>query len=238
VTRQKPGTEFLYDDQSGDILGCKDTDGSESYFLFKPARSLPFDLANSASSVGVGELRWNDNDGTLEFLLKGGNVSLRLGQEQVVRVKNSTGAPLLKGQVVYPSGSDGINKTVSLAQANGELASSQTFAVVAENIANGQSGFAATFGLVTGINTNALDEGKVVYLSPTVAGGLTKDKPAAPNHMVVVGFCVRKQQNNGVLFVRVTNGFELDELHNVLITNPQPGHVLTYDGTKWVNQAP
>jgi hypothetical protein len=43
-----------------------------------------------------------------------------------------------------------------------------------------------------------------------------------------------------MLFVHVQNGFELDELHNVLITSPADGHVLTYDAATdlWKNEAP
>jgi hypothetical protein len=238
VSTQKPGSEFLYDDRTGDIIGCKDSDGSESKFQFTPARAVQFDTANPSSTLAVGEVRWNDTDGTLELMLKGGQVPLEIGQEQLVRIKNSTGTTLLKGQVVYPTGSDGVNKTVALAQANGEATSTQTLAVMAEDVLNGQSGWAATFGLVRGINTNDLDEGKTVYLSPSVAGGLTKTKPVAPDHLVVVGFCIRKQQNNGVLFVKIANGFELDELHNVLISNPQNGQVLKYSNGLWINQAP
>jgi len=98
----------------------------------------------------------------------------------------------------------------------------------------------ATLGLVDNIDTSALTEGAAVYLSPTVAGGLTSTKPSSPNHMVVIGFCVRSQANNGVLFVKVQNGFELDEIHNVKITSPQDGQVLKYQSSTglWINATP
>lgn len=183
-------------------------------------------------------LKWNDVDGTYEFGLKGGNVTLQIGQEQVARVKNATGSTLTNGTVVYPTGSDGSNKTVAKSLANAEATSSTTFGVLTEDIGNGQKGFATTFGMVHDLNTSALTEGAAVWLSPTVAGGMTSTKPSAPNHMVLIGFCIRSHATNGVLFVKIQNGFELEELHNVAITSPVTGQVIRYNGTNWANAFP
>jgi hypothetical protein len=38
--------------------------------------------------AGVAKLRWNDSDGTLDLGMKGGNVTLQIGQEQLLRVVN------------------------------------------------------------------------------------------------------------------------------------------------------
>ena len=180
---------------------------------------------------------WNDAYSTLEFDLNG-NVSLQLGQEQLVYVKNSTGATVTNGTVIYPTGSTGVNLTIAKAQANAEATSTQTFAVLTEDIANGSHGFATTFGLVNNIDTSALTEGQPVWLSPTVAGGLTSTKPSAPNHMVLIGFCVRSHATTGTLFVKIQNGFELNELHDVAITAPAAGEVIVRNAgnTGWENQ--
>lgn len=231
-------------DTVGNVVGIRDAnDDQDHLFVFQgePTNSVAFDTTpDTTAPLGVGELRWNETNGTLEFVLLGGNVALQIGQEQLARVKNDTGAVLAKGTVVYPTGATGTNKTVAKAQANAEATSSKTFGVLAEAIANGEHGFVATFGLVDNIDTSALTEGAAVYLSPTVAGGLTSTKPSAPNHMVVIGFCVRSQANNGVLFVKVQNGFELDEIHNVKITSPQDGQVLKYQSSTglWINATP
>jgi hypothetical protein len=48
--------------------------------------------------------------------------------------------------------------------------------------------------------------------------------------MVFIGIVTRVQQNNGEIFVKVQNGFELDELHNVQITStPSDNTVLAYE---------
>lgn len=186
----------------------------------------------------VGRLWWNDTDGTLDLGMKGGVVTQQIGQELFALVKSSDGTARNEGQAVYITGSDGTNKLVALAQANTEPTSSKTFAIMTESISGGSKGFCTTFGLVRDLNTNHLTEGAAVWLSPTTPGALTSTRPTTPDHAVFIGFCVRKNQNNGVIFVNIQNGYELDELHNVKITNPQNGQVLKYyaAGGYWRNE--
>lgn len=194
------------------VHGITDT----ANLVYQNTPYLDFDTVTPGAS-GVGQLAWNDTNGTLEFILKGGNVALDIGQENVALVKHADNTGLTKGKVVYVAGSDGTNKTVRYAQANSEATSSKTFGVMAEDATGGSKGFVCTQGIVSNINTLALTEGAAVYVSPTTAGDLTSTKPSAPNHMVLVGFCVRSHASLGVLYVSVVNGFELQELHNVSI---------------------
>lgn len=141
-----------------------------------------------------------------------------------VYVKNSSGSPMTKGQVVYISGADGTNPTISLAIATSEMGSSKTIGWLKQDLTNGAFGYVITEGLLEGINTNsATAAGDPVWLSPTTAGGVVyglASKPSAPNHLVFLGYVLRKQINNGKVYVKVQNGFELGELHDV------------YNGTK------
>lgn len=197
---------------------------------------VQFDTAAAAAGA-VGRLLWNDTDGTLEFGLKGGNVTLQIGQEEVIRVTNTAGVTMTDGQAVYITGSTGNHLNVTLAQANAEATSSKTLAVVTETIANNNTGFATSSGLVRGLNTSALTEGAAIWLSPTVPGGLTSTKPVAPNHAVLIGWCVRQHASVGVIYVHIANGYELEELHNVLITAAANNQILRYDAATnlWKN---
>lgn len=198
---------------------------------------VQFDTAGTGSSA-VGQLAWNDTEGTLEFQAKGGNVTIQIGQEQTIRVTNQSGSDMTDGQVVYITGSTGNHLNVTLAQANSEATSSKTIAVITEAIANNNSGFATTDGLVHGLNTSALTEGAAIWLSPTVAGGMTTTKPAAPNHGVLIGWCVKQHATVGVIFVKISNGLEVDELHDVKITGtPAAGSLLIRNATTalWEN---
>ena len=71
----------------------------------------------------------------------------------------------------------------------------------------------------------------MVWPSKDTAGAMTAVRPTAPNNGVEIGFCVTKHATNGVIFVTVQNGYELDELHNVYVPSPTNGQVLTYDAT-------
>ena len=197
---------------------------------------VQFDTTASAAGA-VGRVLWNDTDGTLEFQMKGGNVTLQIGQEEVLRVTNQSGSTMVDGQVVYITGSTGNHLNVTLSSASSEATSSKTLAVVTETIANNQSGFATTSGLVRNINTSALTEGAAVWLSATTPGGLTSTRPTAPNHAVLVGWCVRQHASVGSIYVHIANGYELGELHNVLLESVSNGQVLKYEAASglWKN---
>ena len=189
--------------------------------------NLEFDNTPTNIPTNVGSMYYNDTDGTLDLLLKGGNVKLQIGQESVVRVvnKTATNITLLEAnyQAVRVTGAQGQRMKVDLAQATTDGLSAETIGLVTETIANNQEGFVTTSGLVRNINTTGSlqsetwADGDILYLSPTVAGGITKVKPIAPNHLIIIGYVIYAHANNGTIFVKVDNGYELDELHNVAI---------------------
>jgi len=153
-------------------------------------------------------------------------------------VNNRTGSTLSKGQVVYINGAQGNRVTVALARADAEMTSSTTFGVVEDDILNNQSGYVITQGSLAGLDTSSFTEGAALWLSPSIAGSYSTTKPTAPNHLVLVGYVERSQSVNGSIFVKIANGYELDELHSVLITSPTEGQVLTYEGASslWKNK--
>lgn len=173
-----------------------------------------------ASAQGVAKLQWDDGNGTLEFGLKGGNVNLQVGQEIVAMCYNDSGVALTDGQIVYISGAQGNRIAVKLALATTDGTSAGTLGMVTEPIAIGAEGFITILGTVNGLNTTGLTAGALVYLSPTVAGAYTTTKPVAPQHTVTLGYVERVHATVGSIYVKVDNGYELDELHNVLITSP------------------
>ena len=199
--------------------------------LTMPFDSITFNTAKDGT-VGVGEVEYNDTQGSLIQGLKGGNVTNVIGQQLHQRVNNRTGANLTKGTAVYLSGSQGNRITVAKALGVTDAFSANTFGIVAESIANNQSGYVITEGLITNINTSSLVEDSAVYLSPTVAGGLTSTKPQAPQHTVYIGICVKSNAGSGELFVKIRNGQELNELHDVRITSPVDKASLYYKSSE------
>lgn len=202
--------------------------------------------ANEASAVG--KLKWNTTDGTMDIGLMGGNVVLQVGQEQVARVLNNSGTIFTEAgyQAVKITSAQGQRLAVGLAQANNEANSKDTLGLVTENIANNQEGFVTTSGLVRQIDTTGdlqtevWVDGDTLYLSPSVPGGVTKVKPLAPQQTVIVGFVVYAHKNNGKIFVKVDNGYEISELHDVRITSVANNNVLKYNSSLavWENVVP
>jgi hypothetical protein len=201
--------------------------------LTMPFDSITFNTAKDGT-VGVGEVEYNDTQGSLIQGLKGGLVTNVIGQQLHQRVNNRTGSTLTKGTAVYLSGSQGNRITVAKALGVTDAFSANTFGIVAESIANNQSGYVITEGLITNINTSALVEDSAVYLSPTVAGGLTSTKPQAPQHTVYIGVCVKSNAGSGELFVKIRNGQELNELHDVRISNPLNNASLYYKSSEGI----
>ena len=204
-------------------------------------------------AAGVGVLRWNDTDGTLDLGLKGGNVTLQVGQEEVIRIVNKTDADLLESdfravriRTVAEGGAQGQRLAVVLAQANSDINSATTIGLVTENITNNQEGFVTTVGNVNGIDTTGAksftgtedwQDGDVVYLDPDNAGYLTNIKPITPAHLIVIGYVEYAHAVNGKIYVKVDNGYELEELHDVLITSVADNELLQWNSAGyWENR--
>ena len=152
-------------------------------------------------------------------------------------VFNNTGSPIPKMTVVYINGGQGDMPTVALSIANSEMTSSKTYAVTTETIPNMSSGRVIISGPLTAVNTDQFNptapngnvNGTTVWLSPTVSGGLTTSKPLAPYHMVSIGTIVRTHQTQGIIEVKIQNGFELYELHDVAVSGVSNGQFLQYN---------
>lgn len=172
------------------------------------------------TAIAAKRLQWNDAEGSLQLGLKGGNVHSHISEDLFLYGYNNSGSPMTKGQVVRVNGSSGIRPVISLAQADSDPNSAETVGVVAETIANNAQGLVQVLGIMTNLNTNSFNDGDVLYLSPTVAGQLVNTKPVAPNHLVRVAYCVKKSGGAGEIYISPLNGFELNELHDVLITTP------------------
>ena len=153
----------------------------------------------------------------------------------VTYVRNAESTTLTTGTVVYLFGATGDHATVKRADNDADSTSSKTVGVVGANIAASENGPVVTRGYVDGIDLSmGYEAGDILWLGED--GGFTKTKPSAPEHLVFIGVVVRAT-NNGIIYVATQNGYELDELHDVSITNKTSGDFLKYNGTLWVNDA-
>jgi hypothetical protein len=228
-----PLTNNEVDSNFSNLNSAKYESGASPDFVDTLTDKLSFDTA-AAATAGVGEMAWDDGNGTAGIGLKGGNVTLQVGQELVARVYNDSGAALSDGQIVYISGAQGNRIAVKLAKADSETTSAGTLGMVTEAIASGAEGFITLMGTVNKLNTNGLTAGSLLYLSAATAGAYTATPPTAPNHRVTIGYVERVDNIVGSVYVKVDNGYELDELHNVLITSAASGNTLIYDAVAGV----
>ena len=151
-----------------------------------------------------------------------------------VNVKNNNGSTIYKGQPVYIAGAQGGNILVKLASNSSEQSSSKTLGlIVQDSLANNAFGTVITDGLLENFNASAANAGDPIWLgySGSLLYGLA-NKPHAPNHMVYLGV-VTRAQNNGEVFVKVQNGYELDELHDLNVTGAVSGQFLFKNNNLW-----
>ena len=150
------------------------------------------------------------------------------------------GAALSKGTPVYVSSANGTNMIVSAASNTSEATSSKTFGLLETGGVLNDQVKCVTFGLLAGLDTSMATAGDAVWLGPngTLLYGLA-NKPVAPAHMVYIGVVTRVQQNNGEIFVNVQNGFEIEELHDVLIQSKVNNEGLFYESSTglWKNKS-
>ena len=198
---------------------------------------LRYNLTNSqwenvTVTIGNGDMQKEtydiDNDGIVDY-----------AETIPVTVRNNSATETLRrGTIVYLSGSTGYRPNAYKARANAESTSSGTFGVVISDIATNSDGLVACLGTLHNLDTrdtapnpfttDVLVDGDVLWLDPNNAGYVTKTKPQAPNHIVFIGIVARTSPTLGRIVYRISNGFELDELHNVFINGSLANNDILY----------
>ena len=209
-------------DQSGHAGQYLTTDGSTASWATVSGGGGISSVASADGSVTVTTV-----SGAVDLSVATASSTTNL----VVQVRNATGATLTKGTAVYISGATGQIPTVTKAQANSDASSAQTLGLMTADLANNSNGYVTIIGLISEIDTSAYTDGAQLYLSGSTAGALTATKPYAPTHLVYVAVVEYAHAIHGKLFVKVQNGYEMDELHNVSAQSPTNGQVLIYNET-------
>lgn len=144
--------------------------------------------------------------------------------------KNDQGTTIYKGQPVYINGANGANPLIQLASNTGESTSSKTIGLLAQDLLVNESGYVITEGSLEGFDTSSGAAGDPMWLGTggNIIYGLA-NKPYGNNHLVYLGVVLRSQSNNGKVYVKVQNGFEIQELHRVYAVNPVDNSTLIYN---------
>ena len=164
------------------------------------------DFNNAAPHVSrIRRMAWNDADQTVDLGMEY-DVVQQIGLETYARVANFTGITIPNGTVVGFTGAVP-DSALSVAPylANGATNTLYIVGVMTHDLPDsGDKGYCTVWGFVRDVDTSAFTLGDILYASPTVAGGLTKVKPTAPNNVVPIAAVLQVSATNGVIFVRPT----------------------------------
>ena len=181
--------------------------------------AIKFDLNYIPPEHTEGQLHWDDDAGTLELDMPGGEVTLQIGQEIHYRVVNKSGALIPNGSAVYTNGAQGGYATIALTSADATSGNGRVIGIVTEDIIDNALGFITTLGIIRGIDTSAWAPGSPLWLSVT-GGLLTNIPPPAPNHRVVVAGVLTSHATEGKIYAQGISSIGLSGLYDVNGTTP------------------
>ena len=173
--------------------------------------------------IGDGVQTWTQ----LDYVPEGGG-GTSYPENLFLTIVNKTTDNLLASQykVLKVITAQGQRLAVDYALADSDANSADTIGVVYENINNNQSGRIINIGEITGINTTgsiqgeSWSDGDSLFLSATIEGGITNIRPTAPNHGVRLGYVVYSHVNQGKIYIKIDNGYELGEIHDIYAPSP------------------
>lgn len=162
--------------------------------------NLQFDPGTPNPPHQEGMMFYDNGTRAVAYYTEEPDLTLNVGQENVVRVRNVTGSTITDGSAVFVSGSTGTTPQITLAQAD-FVETTLILGVATHDIENNTFGYVTTFGLVNDIDTSAFIAGQPVYLSPDTAGEFVGLAPSPPSVIHQIGIIINSGVGNGVLLV-------------------------------------
>lgn len=247
----------IFDGVTGKIIkdsGKKTTDFQPAGTYLDPTTGLKLDQSTPQTIVGreihqdgikfgttptvgvfeEGKMYYDVNNKTISAMIDT-DITMQIGQEELVLVYNNTGVTIPNGKCVYPTGANGDMPTVALAKADNEI-TAKVLGMTTQDIPNGASGFVTNRGIVHNVDTSTFSVGQELYLSPTVAGEHTATAPTDPTQIVVrIGRVLIVNATTGSIYIRTIFNSRLTDLTDVTVVNPLVDQVLKWNGTEWIN---
>lgn len=187
-----------------------------------------------------GTMSWDAVEESIALILNG--TTSHINHDTFYHVRNTTGVTIPRGTAVYANGTVGGSGKITVAPfiADGSIPSRLLMGITTEDILNNTNGKVAHFGRINNHNTSAWNNGDILWCSPTVPGGFTTTEPTAPNLKLAISFVAYSHANNGVMYVRYTEGARIFDAHDVEVINPQDKDRLSWDAAtqRWTNSAP
>ena len=203
---------------------------------------VTFDTTPQSLPTDIGTVAWDG--GTTLGIQMTANVLQPVGESQYFYIKADS--TITKGQLIMFTGAVGASGVIKGAPATGLTDGQYLMGIAAEDIATNGFGLVTSFGHVRGWNTTGAPvgetwaDGDILYYNPSIAGGLTKTQPTAPNVKATIAVVVNAAPaGSGDVFVRVSTGSVLGGTDsNVQFGTLATNDLIQYNGTYWTNVTP
>jgi hypothetical protein len=198
---------------------------------------IKFDTSTGNPTHTEGKLFYDPNKHALSYYNEESDVTVNIGQESLIRVRNETGSKILNGTVVYPTGVLNNEVLVGLANAH-DKEKCTLIGVTTHDIPTGTAGYVTKFGEVADLNTAGFNIGEIVYLSDTTDGLITNTKPInGGSYIIPLGAIKRVGTTDGSIIVDINTtelsidqssslGFSNYDTATVSVTDTSTGAVL------------
>lgn len=193
--------------------------------------------AIAGPSYSAGKLAYDSTNEALTFFNNEADIALQIGQETYIRVFNNSGSTISNGAAVYISGQSSGLPTIALARSD-SATTTRCIGLATHSIENNTIGYVTNVGLVRNFDTSAFSAGTVVFLSSTVAGGLTSTEPTGTtNYSFRIGFVITSNATTGTVQVIPSTAMKANNLPGYqgytiqmpfATANTNPGDATTY----------
>ena len=212
--------------------------------------AVDFNISTDGFTVSAGQMAWNPIDFTVDLGVND-NVTLQVGQEQLMHVKGGANETIRNGMVVYAGGTIGGSDLIGVSAWSSDAGFQDEVYMIGlatEELTGNVDGFVTTFGRVRGLDGNefssggiredgtpAWSVGEILYPSQSLSarGTLTNIEPISPNLAVPVAWVTKVPSiSNVTLTVRANGaaGESLHGLHDVRFDLPvEDGSLLSYN---------
>ncbi len=184
---------------------------SSTNALINPVDSILFKNLYSDLNHTEGKLYYDVGRRIMIFMNDEQDISLDLGLELWLEIKNGNGETFNDGKLVYITGSDNGRPMVMLAD-NRDFVAVDAIGMLTHDVETGTFGFTTTYGITHGIPTPGETEGDRVYVGQN--GDWTTSKPIFPNFEYEIGYIAVAHVSEGEIFINPKGQID-DIYHNI-----------------------
>ena len=198
-------------------------------YAIQPFDSVVFN--NNEGDADSAELKYNADIGSLVYGANDGAQIPVLPGHWYVR--NDTSVTLTKGTLVRAVGTIGASGRIKVRHMIGDnsISAEYVMGIVVKDIPAGEDGYIMFYGKIRKLNTNAWNQGDLLYPDDFTPGALTN----APVYFKTpIAFVVHKSINQGVIAVRIQTENYLSRLHDVTLPGLAAQNILRYSGQYWI----